>query len=196
MTSHLQDDELSAVVELALGIGPLPETPPVDWKILEHLASCKECREEVSELSAIVAGEEIETTIPEGRVVDFVPATTPDYLLPEETEELLAAAHEEPSAIAHFEAAGQQTLQSADDQVQLSVRFLPADHSCRVYPAVVGTIEPSEVAFLMPPGVVCPWPSRSYFRYPGEAYEAVDWKQVKLIYPSSSNLEDSGEDPG
>lgn len=196
MTSHLQDHEISAIVELALGIQSEPETAPVGWEVLEHLASCEECRNEVSELSSIVAGDQIETILPMGKVVDFIPTITPDYLQPEESMELLAAAHEDPTAIAHFATAGQQTLESADNQVQLSIRLLPADHSCRVYPAVVGTIEPTDVSFLMPPGVVCPWPSRSYFRYPGEAFEAVDWKQVKLIYPSSSQHEGSGDDPG
>ncbi len=196
MTSHLQDREIFAVVELALGISQNPDSGPIAWERFEHLATCEECRDQVGELSAIVAGEGIETTIPEGRIVDFLPTTTPGYLQLEEPEELLAAAHEDLATIVPLGAAGQQTLQSADNQVQLSVRHFPADHTCRVYPAVVGSVKPSEISFLMPPGVVCPWPDRSYFRYPGEAYEAVDWKQVKLIYPTSSKIEGSTDEPG
>lgn len=194
MTSHLQDHEVCAVVELALGIDER-DAAPVGWELYEHLAACEECREQVGELSAIVAGDDPGLDVPAGAIVDFLTAATPDYLQPEASEELLAAAHEDLAALAHFEAASQRTLESADHQVQLSVRLVPSDHSCRVYPAVVGSVKISQIAFLMPPGVVCNWPERSYFRYPGEAYGAIDWEQVKLLYPAGSKTDGSGDDP-
>ena len=166
MTSHLQDEEVTAVVEMALGIGSEGQSTPVGWQLFEHLAACEECRNQVSELSAIVAGEADSTAIPEGPLVDFIPVITPDYLQPEEGFELLAAAHQE-LAISPFETAGQRTLQSTDEEVQLSIRLVPADHSCRVYPAIIGSIEPAGSLLLDAPGCCLPVAQQEFLQVPG-----------------------------
>jgi hypothetical protein len=187
MSEHLNEDEVSAVVMSRLDISPDGGIERIAYRVFGHLTQCENCRRDVAALRAIITGDPVDDQDESGvslagyRVVPFVlsvPAIPPveswsEPSLAAQTDSVL-------ERLPAFNAS--RMLRSEDGGVDLTVTENLRDDTCRVYVKAKGEIERSEVSFFLPPGVICAWPTRSYFEYPRFAFRAVDWTQTKLLY--------------
>ncbi len=188
LDEHLDDVDMSIIVMSALGISLDSDRARLGFRHFAHLADCEACRRGVAELSAIVAGDSGAAEVPfpgsleEYRVVPFVLAAPLVPPLAAYSELSLAAETE--SVIERLPAFGaSRVLRSEDGRVELTVAENLRDDTCRVYVKSRDKPAKNAVSFYMPPGVICVWPSRSYFEYPRFAFKAAAWDQVKLLYP-------------
>jgi hypothetical protein len=171
------------------------------YRAFGHLTECESCRRDVATLKAILCGEpvdgegETEASLTRYRVVPFVPSVPAIPPLEQWSEPSLAAQTESVlDRLPAFNAS--RVLRSEDGGVELTVTENLRDDTCRVYVKAKHPLDRSAVAFYLPPGVICPWPARSWFDYPRFTFKAVDWTQTKLLYAEHPRISSDSPDAG
>ena len=205
-SEHLSSARLDDLARLAQDAEPA--TPgaesPVDIEALFHLTACSACRARLAAASSALARfdeadagtdddldredaddscplDDLEDVLEDYVVVDLEPCGVERSSLTSLTMQPAAA----PARISSIGPARDRAraFRSTDEKLRVDVREDSHDDACYVYLLPEPDLDRETVRLYVPPGLVKRWPESGYFRYPRYTFDAVDWSEMKLLYP-------------
>jgi len=209
-SEHLSSARLDDLARLAQDAEPAAPgaESPVDIEALFHLTACSACRARLAAASSALARfdeanagpdagadddldredaedscplDDLEDVLEDFLVVDLELCDVERSGLSEARLRTAAS----PTRIASIGPARDRAraFRSTDEKLRVDVREDSLDDACYVYLLPEPDLDRETVRLYVPPGLVKRWPESGYFRYPRYTFDAVDWSEMKLLYP-------------